>query len=119
MLSAAAVPPSTHQVVVLVRVFSGELDAATRLFQFALQTRTGTDSFTSMLHAAVRSTGVVFLMGAVPPRHQQPHGHICESAKLRDTVPSCRVNCPLEKFEIAVSSFSANHGSIQWVVVCS
>ena len=37
----------------LARAFSGELDAATRPFQFALQTRAGTDSLAAMLRAAV------------------------------------------------------------------
>ena len=35
------------------RAFSGELDSATRPFQFALQTRAGTDSLAAMLRAAV------------------------------------------------------------------
>ena len=36
-----------------MRAFSGELDAATGPFQFALQTHAGTDSLAAMLRAAV------------------------------------------------------------------
>jgi len=38
-----------------VREFSGALEAATRPFQFALQTRAGTDSLAAMLRAALDS----------------------------------------------------------------
>ena len=72
----------------LARAFSGELDAATRPFQFALQTRAGTDSLAAMLRAAVeldpRAT-VVSLDG------RSAYDTIsCATilAKLRDTVPS-------------------------------
>ena len=72
----------------LARAFSGELDAATRPFQFALQTRAGTDSLAAMLRAAVeldpRAT-VVSLDG------RSAYDTISRAtilAKLRDTVPS-------------------------------
>ena len=72
----------------LARAFSGELDEATRPFQFALQTRAGTDSLAAMLRAAVeldpRAT-VVSLDG------RSAYDTISRAtilAKLRDTVPS-------------------------------
>ena len=72
----------------LARAFSGELDEATRPFQFALQTRAGTDSLAAMLRAAVeldpRAT-VVSLDG------RSAYDTISRAtilAKLRDTVTS-------------------------------
>ena len=71
----------------LARAFSGELDEATRPFQFALQTRAGTDSLAAMLRAAVeldpRAT-VVSLDG------RSAYDTISRAtilAKLRDIVP--------------------------------
>ena len=72
----------------LARAFCGELDEATRPFQFALQTRAGTASLAAMLRAAVeldpRAT-VVSLDG------RSAYDTISRAtilAKLRDTVPS-------------------------------
>ena len=72
----------------LAKAFSGELDEATRPFQFALQTRAGTDSLAAMLRAAVeldpRAT-VVSLDG------RSAYDTISRAtilAKLRNTVPS-------------------------------
>ena len=72
----------------LARAFSGELDEATRPFQFALQTRAGTDSLAAMLRAAVeldpRAT-------AVSLDGRSAYDTISRAtilAKLRDTVPS-------------------------------
>ena len=83
MLSRLGVPTPEP-----LRAFSGELDAATRPFQFALQTRAGTDSLAAMLRAAVeldpRAT-VVSLDG------RSAYDTISRAtilAKLRDTVPS-------------------------------
>ena len=72
----------------LARAFSGEPDAATRPFQFALQTRAGTDSLAAMLRAAVEldpQATVVFLDGR---SDYDTISRATRLAKLRDTAPA-------------------------------
>ena len=72
----------------LARAYAADFDEATRPFQFAPQTRAGTDSLAAMLRAAVEldpETTVVSLDG------RSAYDTISRDAilrKLRDTVPA-------------------------------
>ena len=72
----------------LARAFSGELDASTRSFQFAPQTRAGTDSLAAMLRAAVELDPRETVVSSDVRSAYDTISRTTILAKLRDTVPS-------------------------------
>ena len=72
----------------LAREFSGAFEAATRPFQFALQTRAGTDSLAAMLRAAVDSDPRATVVSLDGRSAYDTISHATILAKLRDAVPS-------------------------------
>ena len=72
----------------LARAFSGELDSATRPFQFALQTRAGTDSLAAMLRAAVELDPQATVISLDGRSAYDTISRATIPAKLRGTVPA-------------------------------
>ena len=72
----------------LAREFSGAFEAATRPFQFALQTRAGTDSLAAMLRAAVDSDPRATVVSLDGRSAYDTISRATILAKLRDAVPS-------------------------------
>ena len=72
----------------LARAFSGELDEATRPFQFALQTRAGTDSLAAMLRAAIEFDPRATVVSLDGRSVYDTISRATRLAKLRDTIPS-------------------------------